>query len=212
MQYAPELSIAGMALGGLTPNITSVIESLNGTAFAATAVQGVLGLIAQHPDADLYVRRQLKPLGSNNESTFLAALTQTPTAALLKFAGQNIFEYFASGSAILQNSLIRELVNRDGNMGYHGVPNVPVFAFKAIEDEFSPISDTDELVKRYCEIGANILYQRNTIGGHMAEANNGADRVFAFLGALFDGSYASKFKASGCTIQNVTTGIDTRPY
>lgn len=46
-------------------------------------------------------------------------------------------------------------------MGYHGVPSMPVFAYKATEDEPLPVEDTDGLIERYCAVSANILYQRN---------------------------------------------------
>jgi hypothetical protein len=49
-------------------------------------------------------------------------------------------------------------------MGYHGVPSMPVFVYKAIQDEFSPVADTDTLVERYCGVGANI-----TVGGPMSK-------------------------------------------
>lgn len=35
-------------------------------------------------------------------------------------------------------------------MGYHGVPQMPIFAYKAIGDEVSVIADTDDLVDKYC--------------------------------------------------------------
>ena len=42
-------------------------------------------------------------------------------------------------------------------MGYYGVPAIPVFAYKAIADEASPVENTDELIDYYCGVGANIF-------------------------------------------------------
>lgn len=43
-------------------------------------------------------------------------------------------------------------------MGYHGVPQMPIFAYKAIEDEISVVEDTDALVDKYCNSKANSMF------------------------------------------------------
>ena len=96
-------------------------------------------------------------------------------------------------------------------MGYHGVPSFPIYAYTAIGNEIAPIVNTDALIDRYCAVSTNILFQRNMVGGHMAEATNGAPAPFAFLKAVMDGTYASMYQTSGCTIQNVTVTTDTSP-
>lgn len=96
-------------------------------------------------------------------------------------------------------------------MGYHGVPTMPVFAYEAIHDELSPVSDTDVLIERYCATGANTLYQRNIVGGHLADYIGREASAFAFLSAILNGSYASKYQTMRCTIQNVTVAIDPSP-
>ena len=37
---------------------------------------------------------------------------------------------------------------------------MPVFVYKAIHDEVSVVQEFDKLVNEYCELGANILYER----------------------------------------------------
>jgi hypothetical protein len=212
VQYAPELSIAGIAVGGLTPNVTSVIEAINSTPFAETVVNGLLGMASQSSTLKKYVMSQLKTSGPYNATTFLAAQSQNTTVDAVVYANQNILDYFTAGESFLQSPIVQAVANRDGIMGYHGVPSMPVFVYKAIGDEFSPIADTDKLVERYCEVGANILYQRNTVGGHLAEYINAEEDAFIFLSATVDGTYARKYTSTGCTIQNVTIAIDPSPY
>ena len=211
VQYAPELSIAGVAIGGLTPNVTSVLEAINNSPFMETAVNGLLGMASQDATFEQYLISQLKTSGTYNATTFLAARKQNTTIDQRVFADQNIFDYFISGNSFIQTPLVQSVINRDGIMGYHGVPAMPVFVYKAIHDEFSPVADTDALIERYCAMGANILYQRNTVGGHLAEYINGEESAIAFLSAILDGSYATKYQAMGCTIQNVTVTIDPSP-
>lgn len=91
-------------------------------------------------------------------------------------------------------------------MTYHGVPRSPLFIYKAIYDEATPIEDNDYYVGWNCMLRANILYERNTVGGHLDELVNGLPRAVAWLGSIFDGSYSMKYTAEGCTIRNVAVG------
>lgn len=59
-------------------------------------------------------------------------------------------EYFIGGIADITSPIVLQIINRDGIMGYHGVPQMPIFAYKAIEDEISVVEDTDALVDKYC--------------------------------------------------------------
>jgi hypothetical protein len=168
-------------------------------------------MASQNSTFEKYLISQLKTSGSYNATTFLSARTQNTTVDQVLYANQNIFDYLITGASFLQSPLVQTVTNRDGMMGYHGVPPMPVFVYKTIGDEFSPVADTDKLVERYCAVGANILYQRNTVGGHLAEYINAEAEAFAFLSAVLDGTYASKYKSMGCTVQNVTIAIDPSP-
>lgn len=137
----------------------------------------------------------------------------TLAQAAVVFAFQDISQYFVNGfDDILNNSLTLGAVYRDGLMGYHGVPQMPMFAYKAVGDLVSPINDTDKLVQKYCQVGANILYLRNSIGGHSAEATNGNAAASAWLGAVLDGSFSTKYAAQGCTTSNVSVNITSSPF
>ena len=206
VQYAPELSFSGVALGGLTPNVTSVLETINGSELAYLIVNGIVGIVAQDHAAQVFVENQLKTSGPYNATGFEAVRYESSDAGTLQYAKQNIFDYFRDGPALLDSPLLQALTNRDGIMGYHGVPAMPVFAYKAIKDEISPVADTDALVQRYCAVGANMVYQRNTIGGHVAEFTNGQARAFGFLNAVLT---KTPPLSRGCMIRNVTVGTDT---
>ncbi|KAB8339113.1 hypothetical protein FH972_022049 [Carpinus fangiana] len=207
IQYAPELNFKGAALGGLTPNVTSVLETITGTALAGLAPAGILGLASQYPELEQYLQENLKKTGQYNITRFYAARNETLIGSIGAFANQDITEYFTNGLAALTEPIPMMVTNKDGLMGYHGVPQIPIFAYKAIKDEVSPVEDTDKLVTRYCEAGANIWYQRNTVGGHSAESTNGNARALQFLTGVLDGVYNS----TGCKIENVTIAISTSP-
>lgn len=108
------------------------------------------------------------------------------------------------GLADLTSTEVTAVVDQDGVMGYHGVPQMPVYAYKAIGDQISAIGETDALIEQFCAAGANILYQRNTVGNHGQEEVNGDQAATAFLDAVLTGTYADSYSTTGCTIENVT--------
>ena len=203
VQYAQDLNFAGAALGGLTPNVTSVLEISTGTVYAGLIPAGILGLASQYPDLEQYLVDNIKTTGEYNATMFFNARNQTLIEAIGAFNGDNITDYFEGGLSTLFSPISQRVINRDGIMGYHGVPQMPIFAYKAIGDDVSPINDTDKLVSRYCGVGATIRYDRNTVGAHGSEATNGNARAVAFLDSVLGGTY----NATGCQIQNVTVGM-----
>ncbi|KAF5695705.1 lipase [Fusarium globosum] len=210
VQYAPDLqdTVVGAAIGGVTPNITAALLSISGKESAGLVPSAILGLISQYPDARKYVLSQLKTSGKYNKTAFLAAKKYTLFEAGDAFAGVNIFDYFKDGDKILRSPHIQHVINRDGIMGYHGVPPWPIFAYQAIHDEISPIANTDKLVERYCAVGANILYQRNTFGTHSENFVLGSAAAVQWLAFALLGL---NDKAEGCTIENVTTNSTGLP-
>jgi hypothetical protein len=198
-------------LGGLVPNVTSSLDAVNGQLYAGLIPQGLLGITNQYPDAYNYLVGQLNPSGQYNKSAFLSTMIMDSITGDAFFQNQDIWNYFANGNATIEVPLIQHVFDVEGLMGYHGVPQMPLFIYKAIAEEIAPIVDTDELVNKYCAVGVNILYQRNTVGGHLAELTNGDRRAFEWLSSVLDGTYSMKYKAEGCAIQNVTVGTDTSP-
>ena len=128
-----------------------------------------------------YITSQLKTSGPYNVTGFFAALTRNLIDNIADYSNQNIFDYFVSGDSILQDPQLSALLDRDSIMGYHGVPSTPIYAYQAIGDETCHVANTDALIERYCAVGTNILFQRNTVGGHVAESINGALASLAFL-------------------------------
>ncbi|CAK4034132.1 lipase 1 precursor [Lecanosticta acicola] len=200
VQYAPEMNFAGAALGGLTPNVTSVVVAVSGTLEAGLIPAGIVGLSTQYPELLEYLKGALNQDGQFNATGFFATRNYTLVESIVAYINQDITKYFKTGVSALQAPIPSTIINRDGIMGYHGFPEMPIFAYKAIMDEVSPINDTDKLVNRYCEVGATIRYDRNTIGTHTSEATNGDARAVQFLTSVLGGNY----NATGCQIQNVT--------
>ncbi|KAI9693563.1 MAG: hypothetical protein M1820_009129 [Bogoriella megaspora] len=208
VQYAPELNISGLAAGGVTTNLTDAfLYRISGGPFAGLVPGGILGITKQWPEAYQYVLSRLKTSGPHNRTGFLQALNETYEQSAATFANQDIFDYFIGGRADLEAPVLQKIYNSDAQMGYHGVPQTPMFFYKAIADELVLTNFTTIQVERYCQLGANILYQLNTVGGHLDEYTNGVPRAFAWLSSVFDGTYAEKYPDQGCTTQTVSVNI-----
>ena len=211
LQYAPELQFSGMALGGLPPNLTQVWEVSNESPFSGIIVLPLLGITNVYPEARKVLLDALKPDGPYNRTYFVSAENMSAEEGFAAFAGQDIWKYFVHGKAFLSTTTFRKILNDNIYMGYHGVPQIPIFMYKAIHDEVAPIDGVDEIVHKYCNDGVDIWYERNTVGGHVAEMTNGDGRAFEALSAFFDGTYAEEYQANGCTVKNVTVAITTSP-
>lgn len=110
----------------------------------------ILGISSQYPEERDFLVSRLKTSGPYNATGFLAALNYTVSQASVAYANQDIGEYFVGGIDDFLSPIPARITNIDGIMGYHGVPQMPLFVYKAIADEISVVNDTDALVKEYC--------------------------------------------------------------
>ena len=81
---------------------------------------------------------------------------------------------------------------------------MPVFTYGAINDQIVSIGATDDHIDRICGVGANVLYQRNTIGAHPEEETGGNPRAFNWLELVLDGRRPEP--TLGCRVETVTVG------
>lgn len=203
IQYAPELQLSGIALGGLVDNGTDAIDDVNEAPDAGLIPLGLLGLTAQYPEARAFIINQLDDDGPYNKTTFLKSFDLTTLEVFSLFANQNVWNYFRDGRDVIYNPLLSRLLHTEATLGSHGVPQSPLFIYKAIHDEVTSIDGTDDLVRRYCRYGANIWFQRNTKGNHIQEMTNGEPGARRFLHDVLKGMY----EHNGCTVEDVTVDL-----
>jgi len=116
--YAPELSFAAAAIGGVPSNFTRIIYNVTGSGVAAIVPYALLGVTAQYPDAREYLVRHLRKEGPYNATVFLAALHATLEDNVSAFSGQDIFQYFTNGEAILNAPELVRALGDNWHMGY----------------------------------------------------------------------------------------------
>ncbi|KAI0844940.1 LIP-domain-containing protein [Daldinia vernicosa] len=212
VQYAPELStgFVGAALGGLVRDVGSRFSFTNKLPFMGNLVLILLGIMNEYPEVDTYLRSRLKTDGPHNAAAFLKGREMDSMQAFQAYAGQDIWDFFIGGQADFEESeALRRIKKVEWILGFHGAPEIPLFVYKAIGDEFTPISDTDDHIAHYKRYNVSILYERNTVGGHISEIVNGQDRALEWLNGVFSGSH--NITDQGVEIRDVTVDIYKSP-
>ncbi|KAL1898228.1 hypothetical protein Sste5346_003634 [Sporothrix stenoceras] len=228
--YAPNLTIDGAVVGGMTANSTRSLELLSGRDVAGLLAQGLLGTTTQYPDQQRLLNDSLWPSGVYNTTEFHSARNMSGWQSLVHFAYQNMFSYFKDGRAsVFGSAPILDMLSKEGWAGRHGSPplRTRTFYYQAVGDEMCPSAEVDRLVDAFCAARNNataspkspsslFLYQRNLVGGHNDELSNGRQRALDFLGEVLDGTPTALTKglpSSGCVLQNVTVSVDPNgPY
>lgn len=165
------------------------------------------GIMHEYPEVDAYIRSRLKPESAN---AFFEGNNMQSLQAFRAFANHDLYGYFKNGRADLKDSpIFRKIGKVEWMLGYHGVPAIPLFIYKAIGDQMTPIADTDEHIAQYKRFNVSVLYERNTVGDHITEIENGQDRAIEWLASVFDGTYDGVDQ--GVRVRDVTVDVYKPP-
>lgn len=195
--YAPELTFQGVALGGLIANVTNVIASIDDSLYTGLGFSGIQGLCNGYPDFSSLVESSFASTAKQAEFTSIAqgCLLQ----ALLYGADKKMASYFTDYNALIHDPLVQTVLNETGQMGQTGVPTMPMYIYKPIGDEVSPIADSDYVYNALCAKGASIEYRKNLVGEHDSESVLGSGSALAWI----DDRLAGKSASTGCTMKDV---------
>ncbi|KEQ95591.1 hypothetical protein AUEXF2481DRAFT_29027 [Aureobasidium subglaciale EXF-2481] len=179
--YASEIPFVAMAIGGITPNVVKVFDTLNKGTFAGISAAGFLGLGNAYTDFDAYVQSSLIPeRGCCFQPGWISTLTSS-----------------RDRQSSTLNPIVNTTITNRATMGRHGTPSMPIFAYKAVAGEISPIADTDALVQQFCNAGVSVTYVRDPFGEHFTQAATSTGDVLNFLADRFNG-----VSISGCSIRS----------
>ncbi|CEJ57649.1 hypothetical protein PMG11_06335 [Penicillium brasilianum] len=194
--YAPELNFAGVAVGGTTPNITSVLQTINKGSHTGLAFSGIYGQSKAFPNLTDWLDATLIP---SKSAEFYSIASGCLSQAAAMGSDQDFYTYFKGGEESFYEDVPRSIFEWSGQMGLHGTPIAPMFVYKSTGDEVSPVEDTDALVKKYCAAGARIEYNRDLIGNHETEAITGSASALQWISDRLSGKPVS----DKCSTRNV---------
>lgn len=187
--YAPELKIAGAALGGTIPSILNVLYKINKTFFAGLIATGIIGLGNEYPEVASLIASEIVP----NKVPVIEKLSNLCLGAVvLDVAFQDIFTY-TKDPAVFNSTLVKTVA--DANSPGHYTPNIPLLIYKGAKDQISPVEDTDNLVQKYCSEGASVDYRRVPGADHIALIFSGVQGALTWLNDRLSGTPVQQ----GCT-------------
>ncbi|KAL4971045.1 putative secretory lipase [Aspergillus stella-maris] len=196
-EYAPELSIAGAALGGTVPEILPVVEATNKGLFTGLLPAGIQGLANEYPSAVQLIREGILP---EKWAEFNKTQNLCLTGNIVEYLGDDIYSY-VNDPNLFENEIATELMAAN-KMGQK-TPEIPLLIYKAVNDQVSPIENTDDLYDTYCAGGADVEYVRDLLSEHALLTITGSPDAFMWLIDRLEGVEVTK----GCTRTTQLTGL-----
>ncbi|KAL2870382.1 putative secretory lipase [Aspergillus lucknowensis] len=195
--YAPELKIAGAALGGTVPLILPVIDAANKGPFAGLIPAGIQGLANEYPVAvDLISENIVSDKWADFNKTQQLCLTGN----ILEYLGDDVYTYVKTPD-IFTGPVATKLLT-ENSMGQH-TPEIPLLIYKSANDEISPVENTDDLYDAYCANGADVEYVRDILSEHAAMVITGGPDAFLWIVDRMNGVPVQK----GCSKKTQLTGL-----
>ncbi|MFR9752485.1 lipase family protein [Nocardia sp. 004] len=151
--YAPELKLAGAAIGGAPMNLETMAEALGlgphpsfGIAMAAA-----IGLEREYPDR-LPISSYLNPRGLAVADAMVNSCSNDILAA---GTGGSAGEYVTSTS-IFDSRDARSVVAENSLELYAGVPETPIFEWHSPDDQEIPVDAIEHTIRRWCAAGVRV--------------------------------------------------------
>ncbi|KAE8162641.1 lipase [Aspergillus tamarii] len=179
--YAPELNIIGTAVGGLLPNLQSVVNNLMPADW--TLLAAIWGLASEYPTLSRLMQGSLsRNITRKKQFEEFQPMCSGQLSSTL--GHEKITSYFHS-MEFLNSPDVQEIFSNN-SLG-QDVPTMPMFIYESTHDEASPTVDTDNLVSWYCKEGAGIHYRMQTQESHRSLTLTGTLQALAWSKERFDG-------------------------
>ena len=181
--YAPELPVAGIALGGVVPDVKATVRQFDVLGMDGVIVMGIVGVDRAYPEAN--VKQYFNAKG---KAALAASAKDCITDAGIRNAGVDINTLTTVPDA-LDIPAVTALLWRMSPLGRPGTPMAPVYDYHATSDELAPIGPDRDLVARYCRDGVRVQHVEMP-GEHFSGLVTGAPGALAYLGDRFAGKAA----------------------
>lgn len=176
--YAPELRLAGVAEGGVPPDLVPVARQVDGGPFAGAYFGVSVGLDREFKE--LRLRRLLNDRGKQ----LVKRISEQCAELVTDYPFQRISDYTEVEDP-LEVPRVRRVIakNRLGK----DTPTAPLYVWHTALDELIPVAGPDGLVDEYCREGAQVFYERSALGEHVTYAIIGAPGALQYLAERFAG-------------------------
>ncbi|QIS04024.1 lipase [Nocardia brasiliensis] len=185
--YAPELELAGAAMGGVPMNLVKMLEALGLSAHPVfgLALAAGLGLEREYPERF--------PLSDQLNERGLAARAQIANSCtndiLAAGAGRGALD-FAKTTSMINDRTARAVVEENSLELYAGVPRTPVFEWHSPIDGLIPVDAVVNTIQRWCAAGAKVQSEQIPVPDHLTAAVLGIPAALSWLDARLRGEPA----------------------
>ncbi|MGW4120617.1 lipase family protein [Nocardia sp. NPDC004711] len=176
--YAPELTFAGAALGGVPANLPVVMKNVDGGLFSGFLVGVLVSYQREFPDA-----RIDELLNERGRADTAAAADVCVIELLIRFPFWRLAAATADGYH--DDTRLTEALQRNSLGG--GAPTMPILDYQSDSDEVVPVAQADDLVAAWRRGGTTVVTVRDPIGEHGLEASKRQATAQQFLRERFAG-------------------------
>lgn len=181
--HAPELRLAGVALGGNNATIRGGLQAFDGSPFGGAIVIGFIGLDRAYPEY-----RLASALNADGRARVAQSQDDCIAEAVVRHP------FFRASAALADPAALdgppwTEVFRRASPLTYPGTPQAPVYDYHATGDELAPIGPDRELVAQWCGEGVRVQHVEDP-GEHFSEVAVGTPGALAWLAARFAGEPA----------------------
>ncbi len=176
--YAPELRLAGAAIGGAPMNLVSMARGLGHDPHPAfgLAMAAAIGLEREYPDR--------VPISSNLNQRGLAlrdAMANSCTNDILAIGAGGSAREYATGPSVFDQPDAWAVVEENSVELYGGVPGVPIFEWHSLTDPLIPIDAITNTDRRWCAAGVRLQTLQVPAFEHLSAAVVGAPAMLLWL-------------------------------
>lgn len=176
--YAPELRLAGAAIGGAPMNLVSMARGLGHNPHPAfgLAMAAAIGLEREYPDR--------VSVSSNLNQRGLAlrdAMANKCTNDILAVGAGGSAQEFATATSVFDQPKAWAVVEENSVELYGGVPEMPIFEWHSPLDPLIPLDAINNTNRRWCAAGVRLQTLQVPAVEHLSAAVVGAPAMLLWL-------------------------------
>lgn len=174
-RYAPELNLAGVAMGGIPADLKATLQAFSGSAFGGALIVAFVGVDRSYPKANFrqYINEAGRQAMANSQTDCLAdGVRKYPFASI---------EQYGARPDIADDPGFSELLRNISPFGYPGTPDAPVLFYHSVLDQLAPIEGMRKLTAEYCADGVPVRKVESVAGEHGSHLVLGAPTAITYL-------------------------------
>src|SRR3954454_7196397 len=179
--YAPDVTLAGVALGGNNASIRAGMDAFDGSPFGGAIIIGLIGLDRAYPEYHL-----TDFLNDSGKARVAASQDDCIADAAARHPAFRARDGLKDPNA-LEGPPWTDVFRRASPLTFSGTPDAPAYDYHATGDELAPIAPSRKLMERFCRAGVTVQ-QVEEPGDHFTEVGNGAGGAESFLSQRFAGA------------------------